>query len=91
MRCLTPLAAGAVALGVSLASGCGYEEPVGYATVTSVPANIGTYPNVVYEGHPTYYYGNRWWYRGGDGRWLYYRNEPAALYRRRTYVVRPGY
>ena len=37
-------------------------EPVGYAEVDSAPVGIETYPSVVYEGHPTYFYGDRWYY-----------------------------
>lgn len=38
-----------------------------------------TAPEVVYEGHPTYYAHDRWYYRGNEGRWHYYRNEPNEL------------
>jgi hypothetical protein len=43
-------------------------------------------PSVVYEGHPVYWYRNRWYYQNG-GRWGYYREEPIGL-RGRRYVIR---
>jgi hypothetical protein len=63
------------------------EPVVGYAQVTSAPADIETYPYVVYEGRPVYYYGDHWWYRDGSN-WSYYRDEPAELHRQRGYVQR---
>ncbi len=48
--------------------------------------HIRVAPQVVYEGHPVYWYRNRWYYQNG-GRWGYYSNEPVAL-RGRRYVVR---
>jgi hypothetical protein len=82
---------GAVALAVFVFSGCYTEPAVGYAEVTSgPPAEIDTYPSVVYEGRPVYFDGGRWWYRDG-ARWAYYRNEPAELHRRRPGVrARPA-
>ncbi len=62
-------------------------QPVGYAEVTAAPVNIEASPQVVYEGHPTYFSGNRWWYRD-SGRWTYYRSEPEGLARQRAYVQR---
>ena len=52
----------------------GYAEaepaPVyGTATVTAAPVDIDTYPSVMYEGQPTYFYGDHWWYRDGGGHW----------------------
>jgi hypothetical protein len=48
--------------------------------------HIRVAPAVVYEGHPVYWYRNRWYYQHG-GRWGYYREEPIGL-RTRRYVVR---
>jgi hypothetical protein len=62
-------------------------EPVGYADVTSAPVDIETYPSVVYDGQPVYFYGDHWWHRDG-GRWSYYHDEPAELHRQREVVLR---
>ena len=80
---------GAVAFVLVVGSGChAYVEPdVGYATVTSAPVDIETYPSVSYEGRPVYFYGDRWWYRDGR-RWTYYRDEPVQLHRERAHVRR---
>ena len=48
--------------------------------------HIRVAPAVVYEGHPVYWYRNRWYYQHG-GRWGYYREEPIGL-RTRRYVIR---
>jgi hypothetical protein len=48
--------------------------------------HIRVAPAVVYEGHPVYWYHNRWYYQNG-GRWGYYHEEPIAL-RNRRYVIR---
>ena len=39
-------------------------------------------PAVIYEGHPVYWYHNRWYYQNG-GRWSYYGSEPIGLRGRR--------
>ena len=44
-------------------------------------------PARVLRGPPVYYIQGHWWYRGGDGRWGYYREEPAALIERRRHYV----
>ena len=47
--------------------------------VISPPAwFIATSWPVYFEGHATYWYGDRWYYRDG-GAWRYYREEPAHL------------
>jgi hypothetical protein len=56
-----------------------------YAEGEGVPTNIETYPNTVYEGHPVYFYNDRWYYRHGQ-RWTYYQREPDYLVRQRTVV-----
>jgi hypothetical protein len=79
------LAVAAVAL-----PGCYATEdpaPVGYVETTAAPVDIETYPSVVYEGQPVYFYGDRWWHRDGRG-WTYYRDEPGELRRQRSVVVR---
>lgn len=68
-----------------------HPEPVGYAEVTSAPADIEAYPSVVYDGRPTYLYQNRWYYRNGD-RWGYYREEPPVLREHRVRIYgQPAY
>jgi hypothetical protein len=81
------VAAGALACAAaSTLGGC-------YATVqpdyveAPAPPNIEAYPSVVYDGHPTYFYNNRWYYRGGGGAWVNYRVEPPELQRRRPEVM----
>jgi len=44
---------------------------------------IATTTPVYYEGHAAYWYGNRWYYRDGGGRWAHYDHEPAGLAARR--------
>ena len=77
----------------SAATGCyAYAEPEPVTAtyeVTSAPPDveIESAPYVVYEGHPTYWYGGRWYYRDRDDRrWRYYREEPPTLQRQRPYV-----
>lgn len=75
--------------GAAALSGCyvrAQPEPV-YATteITSAPVGIETYPYVVYEGRPVYWYQDHWYYRNGN-HWGYYRQEPPQLYRQRPYV-----
>ena len=55
--------------------GMGYDDypPDGY---------IATTEPVYFEGRPSYWYGNRWYYREG-GRWNHYEREPHGLYQRR--------
>ena len=68
--------------------------PVGSAEVTSAqvqPAgpldvevaapgiDIETAPQIIYDGRPTYFYRNQWYYRGADNHWRYYRSEPNVL------------
>jgi hypothetical protein len=47
---------------------------------------IATTEPVYYEGRAAYWYGDRWYYRTGNG-WDYYRGEPGYLrdYRGRYY------
>ena len=62
------------------------SEPA-YVEVADVPADIEVYPHTYYEGHTVYLVNNDWYYRDGS-RWVYYRAEPAPLYRQRTYIQR---
>jgi hypothetical protein len=50
------------------------------------PGFVATASPVYYEGHPAYWYGNRWYYRDGAG-WGAYRSEPGYL---RNYRVQGG-
>jgi hypothetical protein len=43
---------------------------------------IATTEPVYFEGRPSYWYGDRWYYRQG-GRWSHYDREPPGLYQRR--------
>jgi hypothetical protein len=78
----------AMMLGVLVLGGCHVRtaEPVGYVEVTSAPADIYTYPSVVYQGRPTYWVQGRWVYRDPGGRWMHYRREPPELYRQRPHL-----
>jgi hypothetical protein len=76
-----------VALGVALASttGCGVEIGAAYpGGGDDYPPDsyIATTTPVYYEGHASYWYGGRWYYRDGN-HWNHYDREPAALYQRR--------
>jgi hypothetical protein len=42
-------------------------------------AFVATSRPVYYQGRPTYWYGNRWYYRDGRN-WHSYRDEPRALH-----------
>lgn len=61
-------------------------EPA-YVEASPVPANIEIYPHTFYEGRTVYFVNDNWYYRDGP-RWAYYRQEPAPLYQRRTYIQR---
>jgi len=71
----------------ALLCGCAatLETEPAYVEVDYVPAQIETYPYVVYEGHPVYYVNDRWYFRHRSG-WVYYRDEPEVLHRQRPYV-----
>jgi hypothetical protein len=75
-----------VALGVA-SSGCGMEVGADYpdGAYGDYPpdAYIATTEPFYYDGYASYWYGGRWYYRGGGGRWNHYDREPAALAQRR--------
>jgi hypothetical protein len=73
------LCAGAIA--VSLASAPARAQVV--VEFSPPAAFVATSAPVYYEGHASYWYGNRWYYRDG-GAWRYYHNEPAHLRERRA-------
>jgi hypothetical protein len=78
----------ALALGVTAAAiaGCrlevGAEGPAGYEGDYPSDGYIATTDPMYFEGHATYWYGDRWYYRDG-GAWRHYDREPPALYERR--------
>ncbi len=74
----------ALALSTS-AAGCAGRATPSVTTVTNAPLEIESSPYVTYEGRPTYYYQNRWYYRDG-GNWRSYKEEPVELHRHRPYV-----
>jgi hypothetical protein len=57
-------------------------------------AYIATATPVYYQGYPSYYYGNRWYYRYNNG-WRSWHDEPAYLHDYRVHasvpVVRQSY
>jgi hypothetical protein len=65
------------------------EPAVDYAEITSAPPyDLETYPYVIYEARPVYFYGGRWWYRDRGGAWTHYRVEPEALRQQRAHLRR---
>jgi hypothetical protein len=78
----------ALVLASVLAGGCtvGVGYSTGYDGDYPPDAYIATTVPYYYNGYPTYYYGNRWYYRDA-GRWRYYQREPEALYRWRAQPV----
>jgi hypothetical protein len=45
----------------------------------SPTVEVESAPRVVFQGRPTFYYQNHWYYRREGGRWRYYRTEPLGL------------
>jgi hypothetical protein len=79
----------AMAVGVGACTATVRTEPVttaAYVDVGPPVEHIRVAPSVVYEGHPVYWYNNRWYYRHGGG-WAFYEKEPEFLKPHR-YVVR---
>ena len=66
--------------------------PVGAYDNYPPDAYIATTEPVYFDGHASYWYGNRWYYRDGGG-WNHYDREPAGLYQRRMGgpIVRRSY
>jgi hypothetical protein len=62
--------------------------PTTAATIEIGPPveHIRAAPEIIYEGHPVYWFHDRWYFRSG-GLWNYYAVEPPAL-RPHRYVVR---
>ena len=58
------------------------RPPVSYVEVSSAPVDVRSYPHTTYDGRDVYYVNDRWMYND-RGRWAYYREEPATLYRYR--------
>jgi hypothetical protein len=58
------------------------EYPVGAYDDYPPDAYIATADPFYFDGHASYWYGNRWYYRDG-GHWAHYDHEPPALYQRR--------
>lgn len=57
------------------------DEPA--IVATAVPADIETYPHVVYRGSVAYFVNDRWYYRTPGG-FVVFRREPVELVRYRT-------
>lgn len=82
------LSVGAIGVGLVSAPASAQVEIV----VAPPAAWIATSSPVYFEGHPAYWYGNRWYYRDGRN-WAYYHSEPRFLfeYRGRREPVRHFY
>src|SRR5262245_42683168 len=66
--------------------GCYAEATTGAVVHTEyVPAHVETYPHDYYEGHTVYLINDRWYYHDGST-WVYYRQEPEPLVRRRVVI-----
>lgn len=59
-------------------------EPV-YVETDYIPVHVETYPRYEYAGRTVYLVDGHWYYRRGP-RWVYFRDEPEELARRRLYV-----
>jgi hypothetical protein len=46
---------------------------------------VATVEPVYFNGQPTYWYGNHWYWRDAGGRWNYYHDEPGFLRDRRMH------
>ena len=78
-RILVKMSKIVVCLGV-LATGLVADQAQAQVVVTFGPPVefIATSTPVYYEGRPSYWYRNRWYYRHGN-RWATYRSEPHRL------------
>ena len=91
---ISVVAFAALTSGCGLSGGVAVRTPSPYVEVSSAPPEVESSPQVVYEGRPTYYYQDHWYYRDGPS-WRYYREEPSVLIERRQHfhaapVVRPN-
>jgi hypothetical protein len=69
-----------------LEGGCYAQARTGAVVETDyVPAHVDVYPREYYDGHAVYLINDHWYYHDG-ARWVYYRQEPEALVRRRVVV-----
>lgn len=70
---------------VLLTTGCliGEPGPAYYSDDYPPDAYIATTDPYYFDGHATYWYGGRWYYRDGRS-WRHYDHEPPALYQRRV-------
>ncbi|HEX4341419.1 MAG TPA: hypothetical protein VH062_36170 [Polyangiaceae bacterium] len=59
-----------------------------YAYADDVPPDVTTYPHTNYEGRDVYLVNDRYYYRGPQDRWVYYRSAPRPLVERRSTFVR---
>jgi len=85
-RTLHTLARGSLC--VVLFTGCWLGPPVRGGV--GVDVDVDLYPPAwflataipfYFDGHPSYWYGNQWYYRdGGGGGWRSYASEPGALH-----------
>jgi hypothetical protein len=62
----------------------GTAYPTSYDGDYPPDAFIATSEPFYYGGYASYWYGGRWYYRDGGGRWNHYDREPDALRQRRT-------
>jgi len=87
---MSRLSTALVLVGIALGSaGCyataGAYGDAEYVEADYVPPRIDVYPSYEYGGRTVYLVNDRWYYRRGP-RWVYYREEPPELHRRRAYV-----
>jgi hypothetical protein len=88
-RALVKLSKGALCLGAIVACLASSPAQAQIEIRISPPAwFIATTSPVYFEGHPSYWYGNRWHYRQGRT-WHTYREEPRFLREHRE--RRPGH
>jgi hypothetical protein len=69
--------------------GCYASVQPAFVRASYVPADIELYPHTYYQGRNVYFVNDRYYFRGPESRWVYYRTPPPALVeRRRSYVRR---
>ena len=72
-------------LGCYATAGAYADADADYVEADDVPPQIEVYPSYVYGGRTVYLVNDRWYYRRGP-HWVYYRQEPVELQRRRVAV-----